>query len=85
MKSRPDHAAHKALASEVIEARQRIHKLCSFVYENYPKTSGISKKATRLRASMTAFVSELDKEYHDVTSDSEFAQNGYVYFPKKQL
>ena len=75
------HEEHVELAKDVCRINDELHNLFYELQNRYGKSSRMCKK---LQAAIKAFGisvrSQLDDEYHKVTSGEQFVDKGHVYY-----
>lgn len=83
MKLKPKftHEEHVKVAQRFCKLTNEVRDLLSELEAHYGKSSRMCKKlTTALRLISISVRSELDDEYHKVTSDKQFAEKGHAYY-----
>lgn len=85
LKPKYTHAEHVELAKRVCEMNDNMYELFYDLQERYGKSSRMCRKLnTAIKAFSLSVRSELDEEYHVVTSHAEFIKEGHVYYNSKR-
>jgi hypothetical protein len=75
------HEEHLDFAKRVLATHTELNNLYSEVVNRYGKSSRTSKTLSRVIKIYSYSVrSELDLEYHKVTSEKQFLDKGHVYY-----
>ena len=82
MKTPLTNVEHQQIAKDFRLSHQYARKVIRSLYGRYSKRHALSRAYQKLELAMTTLNGELDKAYHEVSSDAEFNELGHIYYRK---
>ena len=81
----PDHETHRCIASRTVPIFRSIQRMYVDISKLFGTSRKVSKTSARLVHTAQVLQSQLDAEYHAVTSQAEFEAHRHVYYPGERL
>ena len=81
----PDHQEHLEIATRTVPVFRAAKRVHVDVCRRFGSSRKVAKKAAQFARAADALQSELDAEYHAVTSDTQFDECRHAYYPGERL